>query len=129
MDRGRYVELAKLAGPHLLGHALDAIAVGAPSGDEQRAVYVVENRDGRTCYAGQSRPIPVPGAAGRRVCEHLRDKSKAQEWRRYWVFPLRPDTPPGVINALERSVAARLGLPLRNRTWRTRATRARTHRI
>jgi len=121
MDRGRYLALAALAGVYLLDHWVDTFAASEPSGDEERAVYVVENGAGLACYAGQSRRGPQAGAAGRRVGEHMREPSKASEWARYWVFPLKADTPDAVVDTFERAVAVRLGLPLRNRRWRRRA--------
>ena len=44
--------------------------------------------------------------------------SKREEWARYWVLPLLPDTPDEFVDWLERTIQARLGLPRQNRHWR-----------
>ena len=123
MDEDRYRVLGRLAGAALVEMRAYPVDVGEPSGDECKAVYVGVNRSGYACYAGQTRPPSVGrNAAGRRIGQHMRDTSKRTEWCQYWTFPLADDTDDRHIDAFERAVCARLGLPLRNRRWRRRRT-------
>ena len=93
--------------------------------DAPMAVYVAENRAGRACYVGKFERCGAGRARdGVRLAEHLREESKAQEWARVWVVPLREDTSHGAVLGLEAAVAARLGLPVVNRTWRRPARRS-----
>ncbi|TDD03135.1 hypothetical protein E1181_21400 [Saccharopolyspora terrae] len=121
MTPDRYAGLARLAGPWLEEYRDCPILLDQCSGSEQRAVYVVVNEDGRACYCGKTRPTRVlrHGAAVIRLRQHTRlGSSKREEWAAYWVLPLLPETPDTFVDWLERTIAARLGLPLRNRHWR-----------
>ena len=121
MTEERYRVLAGLAGAALTELRPYPVAVGQPSGDERKAVYVGVNVSGFACYGGQTRPTRVfTNAAGRRIGRHLRDDSKRSEWAEYWTFPLADDTHPDDVDTFERAVCARLGLPLRNHRWRKR---------
>ncbi|MBR7824832.1 hypothetical protein KDK95_00825 [Actinospica sp. MGRD01-02] len=116
MTRSRYLYLADLAGDNLLVSRPIAHNVNMPyDGDEEKAVYVVANRDGLACYAGQTRPSRSwTGAAGIRLKQHLAERSKRDEWDTFWVLPLKWSTKPAIIDWYERTVATRLMLPLRH---------------
>ncbi|AMM31623.1 hypothetical protein SA2016_0937 [Sinomonas atrocyanea] len=121
MTPERYEALAGLAGSWLEERRCAPLDLDEDSGREERAVYVVVNHDGDACYCGRTRPTRSlrRGAAATRLRQHTAGAgSKREEWRAYWVLPLRPSTPDPIVDALERTVAARLGLPLQNRRWR-----------
>ncbi|MFI7640554.1 hypothetical protein [Nonomuraea sp. NPDC049400] len=121
MTTERYAVLARLARPWLEEFRCCPLGVEEDSGREERAVYIVINADGMACYCGQTRPTRVlgRGAALARLRRHTTEaRSKREEWARYWVLPLLPDTPDEFVDWLERAVQARLGLPRRNRRWR-----------
>jgi len=91
------------------------------SGWEERAVYIVVNSDDLACYCGRTRPTRLlqRGATTTRVRQHTTyARSKREEWAKYWVLPLRPDTPDERVDWIERTLQARLGLPRQNRSWR-----------
>ncbi|MEV8547272.1 hypothetical protein [Streptomyces sp. NPDC051572] len=82
-------------------------------------MYVVVNRDGLACYAGQTRPTKAwTGAAGIRLNQHMVESSKREEWDSFWVLPLTWSTKPTIVNWYESTVAARLMLLLRRRSSR-----------
>ncbi|WP_234367285.1 hypothetical protein [Streptomyces pluripotens] len=84
-----------------------------------KAVYIAVNRNGNACYCGKTRPTRAlnRGAAATRLSQHInRSTSKRDEWVEYWVIPLRDATPDHVVSAVEKTVAARLGIPLVHRT-------------
>ncbi|WP_344406906.1 hypothetical protein [Streptomyces longisporus] len=110
-----------MAGPWLEEYRCCPFSLGDDSGHEERAVYIVVNADDMACYAGRTRPTRLlrRGAAVTRLRGHTTGAhSKREEWARYWVLPLQPDTPDEFVDWLERTVQARLGLPRRNRRWR-----------
>lgn len=121
MTRSRYLYLADLAGDNLLASRPVAQNIDRPyDGDEEKAVYVVVNRDGLACYAGQTRPAKSwTGAAGIRLNQHMVEPSKRDEWDSFWVLPLKWSTKPTIVNWYERTGAARLMLPLRHRRSRS----------
>lgn len=95
-------------GTYLIGRPYD--------GNEQKGVYIVTNRHGLACYAGQTRPSQSwSGAAAIRLVQHIHEESKRREWKEFWVLPLKWTTAPGIVNWYEKYVATRLGLPLRHR--------------
>ena len=120
MTPARYYYLASLAGDNLLTHHPIAYNVNGPyDGDEEKAVYVIADRDGLACYAGQTRPAKSwTGAAGIRLAQHLTEPSKRLEWDTFWVLPLKWSTKPTIVDWYEGTVAARLMLPLRHRQGR-----------
>ncbi|MCZ0210683.1 hypothetical protein EDD98_7714 [Streptomyces sp. PanSC19] len=121
MTPDRYAALARLASPWLEEFRCCPLGIEEDSGREERAVYIVVSADGMACYAGRTRPTrPLHrGAAVVRLRRHRTGaRSKREEWARYWVLPLRPDTPDEFVDRLERTVQARLGLPRQNRRWR-----------
>lgn len=64
------------------------------------------------------------GTAASRLHQHVsRTRSKKEEWAEHWVIPLSSATPDHVVSDLERTVAARLGIPL---VHRARIPRQRT---
>lgn len=117
MTKSRYLYLADLAGGNLLESRPIAHDFKTPyDGDEEKAVYVVVNRDGLACYTGQTRPIRSwTGAAGIRLKQHRAKPSKRDEWDTFWVLPLKWSTKPTIVDWYESTVAARLMLPLRHR--------------
>ncbi|MGH3726503.1 MAG: hypothetical protein ACRDUS_20540 [Mycobacterium sp.] len=118
MSPGKYRQLADALGPavdrsHLMPYP---IAVTQNSGDETVALYIVENARGRACYGGQTAPAGrLPGAAARRLRQHLRERPKARSWSRYWVIPIQEGVDDGTLNELERALNARIGVPLRRK--------------
>lgn len=118
MTSDRYRYLAGLAQDNLLTYRPIAYSVsGLYDGEEEKAVYVAANCDGLACYTGQTRPSKSwTGAAGIRLRQHLTDLSKQLEWDTFWVFPLKWSTKPTVVDWYEDTVAARLMLPLRQRS-------------
>lgn len=121
MTPDRYAAFARLARPWLEERRCCPFDIGEDSGREERAVYIVVNADGLACYCGRTRPTrPLHrGAAVARLRRHTTDaRSKREEWARYWVLPLQPDTPDEFVDWLERTIQARLGLPRRNHRWR-----------
>ncbi|MFE4336574.1 hypothetical protein ACFRQM_46730 [Streptomyces sp. NPDC056831] len=121
MTPDRYAAFARLARPWLEEFRCCPLGIKEDSGREERAVYIVVNADGMACYAGRTRPTRLlhRGAAVTRLRRHVTGaRSKQEEWARYWVLPLQPDTPDEFVNWLERTVQARLGLPRQNRRWR-----------
>ena len=125
MDERRYAMLAELAGEWLSEFRDVPCQVGESSGWEQSAIYVVVNGAGLACYAGQTAPPSlVAGAAHHRIKVHLSEPAKRAEWQSYWVIPLKPDVPSWVLDALERNVCSRLGLPVVNNRWRKRSRRS-----
>ncbi|MFE7301948.1 hypothetical protein [Streptomyces sp. NPDC057579] len=122
----RYAMLAQLAGQWLVEERPEPVPTGENSGYEDKAIYVVVNREGLACYCGRTAPTRMltRGAAATRLQQHvIRTRSKKEEWAEYWVIPLSSATPDHVVSGLERTVAARLGIPLmhRARTPRGRA--------
>ncbi|WP_411575667.1 hypothetical protein [Streptomyces mutabilis] len=122
----RYAMLAQLAGQWLLEERPEPIRIGEDSGYEDKAIYVVVNREGLACYCGRTAPTRMlpRGAAAIRLHQHVsHTRSKKEEWAEYWVIPLSSATPDHVVSDLERTVAARLGIPLVHRAriprWRT----------
>ncbi|MEV8323532.1 hypothetical protein [Kitasatospora sp. NPDC056731] len=114
----RYAMLARLAGQWLAELQPEPIPIGEDSGYENKAIYIVANRRGNACYCGKTAPTRAlsRGAAATRLSQHVnRSTSKREEWAEYWVIPLRDTTPDHVVSALERTVAARLGIPLVHR--------------
>ncbi|MFI1377729.1 hypothetical protein ACH4UY_37845 [Streptomyces longwoodensis] len=114
----RYAMLAQLAGQWLLEERPEPILIGENCGCEDKAVYVVVNREGLACYCGRTAPTRMltRGAAATRLRQHVsRTRSKEEEWVKYWVIPLSSATPDHVVSDLERTVAARLGIPLVHR--------------
>ena len=128
MDAGRYHDLADLVGEAVLVRhdvpvALPVATADLPA-DCDTVVYVVTNTSGFACYVGKfQRPNRRSGVAVERFREHLQEGSKLEDWREVWVIPLRSDTPGDKVLALESAVAARLGVPVRNRQARPRAAR------
>ncbi|MFJ8434851.1 hypothetical protein ACIQ9P_26470 [Kitasatospora sp. NPDC094019] len=123
MTPERYAVLADLVGQWLEEYRDSPIRIGEDSGTERRAIYIPVNWEGVACYCGRTRPERAlgGGAASVRIGQHLAESgSKQEEWLAYWVLPLRADTPDDVVGELERTVAARLGVPLVNRRWRRR---------
>ncbi|WP_329033883.1 hypothetical protein OHT61_00150 [Streptomyces sp. NBC_00178] len=121
MTPERYAVLASLVGPWLEEYRDSPIWIGEDSGNERRAIYIPVNGEGVACYCGRTRPERAlcGGAASVRIRQHMTEsRSKREEWSAYWVLPLRADTPAVVVSELERTVAARLGVPLVNRRWR-----------
>ncbi len=121
MTPDRYAVFARLARPWLEEFRCCPLGIEEDSGREERAVYIVVNADGMACYCGRTRPTrPLRrGAAVARLRRHTTGaRSKREEWARYWVLPLQPDTPDEFVDWLERTVQARLGLPRQNRRWR-----------
>lgn len=121
MTPERYEALAGLAKPWLEEVRCAPLDIDEDSGREERAVYVVVNNDGVACYCGKTRPTRFlrRGAAADRLRQHTAGAdSKREEWRAYWVLPLLPNTPDPFVDELERTVAARLGLPRQNRRWK-----------
>ncbi|WP_316782828.1 hypothetical protein [Streptomyces sasae] len=117
----RYAALAQLASPWLVEPVCCPLVLSEDCGREERAVYIVVNADGMACYCGRTRPAGLQprGAAVNRLRRHTTEaRSKRDEWARYWVLPLQPDTPDEFVDWLERTVQARLGLPRQNRRWR-----------
>ncbi|MEU5383939.1 hypothetical protein [Kitasatospora cineracea] len=115
----RYAMLARLAGPWLADPQPEPIPIGQDSGYENKAIYVAVNRNGDACYCGRTAPTRAlnRGAAATRIGQHVNgNASKRDEWVEYWVVPLRDVTPGHVVSALEKTVAARLGIPLVHRT-------------
>lgn len=128
MDAGRYHDLADLAGEAVL--VRHDVPLGLPVAtadlppDCDTVVYIMVNTSRFACYAGQfQRPNRRSGVAAERFREHLQEESKLEEWLEVWVIPLRSDTPCDQVLALESAVAARLGVPVRNRQARPRAAR------
>ncbi|MBZ6295903.1 hypothetical protein ACWCQJ_34625 [Streptomyces olivaceus] len=121
MTPDRYAAFARLAHSWLEEFRCCPLSIEEDSGREARAVYIVINADGMACYAGRTRPTRPQhrGAAVARLRRHRTGAhSKREEWARYWVLPLRPDTPDEFVDWLERTVQARLGLPRQNHRWR-----------
>lgn len=115
----RYAMLARLAGQWLVEPQPEPIPIGEDSGYEDKAIYIAVNRNGNACYCGKTAPTRAlnRGAAATRLSQHINTStSKRDEWVEYWVIPLRDATPGHVVSALERTVAARLGIPLVHRT-------------
>ncbi|MBT2444764.1 hypothetical protein ACFYW8_39385 [Streptomyces sp. NPDC002742] len=122
----RYAMLARLAGQWLVEPQPEPIPIGEDSGYEDKAIYIAVNRNGNACYCGKTAPTRAlnRGAAATRLGQHINGStSKRDEWVEYWVIPLRDATPGHVVSALEKTVAARLGIPL---VHRTRMPRRRT---
>jgi hypothetical protein len=122
----RYAMLAQLAGQWLAEERPEPVPIGQNSGYEDKAIYVVANQEGLACYCGRTAPrrILTRGAAAIRLHQHVsRARSKKEEWAEYWVIPLSSATPDHVVSSLERTVAARLGIPL---VHRARIPRRRT---
>ena len=117
MTERRYLYLANLAGDNLLTYRPVAYRLNEPyDGDEEKAVYVAVNQDGLACYAGQTRPARSwTGAAGIRLRQHAQEASKRDGWAMFWVLPLKWSTKPTIIDWYERTIAARLMVPLRHR--------------
>lgn len=114
----RYTMLARLAGQWLAEPQPEPIPIGTDSGYEDKAIYIAVNRHGNACYCGKTAPTRSlsRGAAATRLSQHISaSTSKREEWVEYWVIPLRHATPGHVVSALEKSVAARLGIPLVHR--------------
>ncbi|MFJ2825971.1 hypothetical protein ACIO7M_33460 [Streptomyces toxytricini] len=114
----RYAMLARLAGRWLAEDRPEPVSIGENSGYEDKAIYIVANREGLACYCGQTAPTRMltRGAAATRLHQHVsRTRSKKEEWAEYWVIPLSSATPAHVVSDLERTVAARLGIPLVHR--------------
>ncbi|MFE6461496.1 hypothetical protein ACFVP0_29050 [Streptomyces cinereoruber] len=114
----RYVMLAGLAGQWLVEERPEPVPIGENSGYEDKAIYIVANHRGLACYCGRTAPTRVltRGAAATRLQQHVsRTRSKKEEWAEYWVIPLDSTTPDHVVSDLERTVAARLGVPLVHR--------------
>ncbi|MEU6089308.1 hypothetical protein ABZ865_21320 [Streptomyces sp. NPDC047085] len=121
-----YAMLARLAGQWLVEPQPEPIPIGENSGYEDKAIYIVVNRNGNACYCGKAAPTRAltRGPTATRLSRHVNgNKSKRDEWVEYWVIPLRETTPDHVVSALEKTVAARLGIPL---VHRTRVPRRRT---
>ncbi|CAM5289212.1 hypothetical protein GCM10010329_81150 [Streptomyces spiroverticillatus] len=121
MAPDRYTAFARLASPWLEEFRCCPLDIREDSGREERAVYIVVNSEGLACYCGQTRPArpQCRGVAAARLHDHrTTSRSKHDEWARYWILPLLPDTPDEFVDRLERTVQARLGLPRRNRRWR-----------
>ncbi|GJF30294.1 hypothetical protein KNE206_29940 [Kitasatospora sp. NE20-6] len=115
----RYAMLTRLAGPWLAEPLPEPIPIGQNSGHENKAIYIAVNRNGNACYCGQTAPTRGlnRGAAATRINQHINSNvSKRDEWVEYWVIPLRDVTPSHVVSVLEKTVAARLGIPLVHRT-------------
>ncbi len=115
--------LVEAAGPWFEGPRRDfPLNVGTSGGYEQRAIYIVVNRDDRVCYVGKTAPDDLAAeVAHRRILRHLRHWAKAEEWSTYWVLPLRHDVPKGVVAWLERKACRLFGVRLHNRVWRKEA--------
>ncbi|MEU9062455.1 hypothetical protein AB0D13_27205 [Streptomyces sp. NPDC048430] len=114
----RYAMLARLAGQWLAEERPEPILIGDNSGYEDKAIYVVVNGEGLACYCGRTAPSRMlpRGAAATRLHQHVsRTRSKKEAWVEYWVIPLSSATPDHVVSELERTVAARLGIPLVHR--------------
>ncbi|MFD5610517.1 hypothetical protein [Kitasatospora sp. NPDC127060] len=114
----RYAMLGQLAGPWLAEPQPEPIPIGEDSGYENKAIYIVVNRRGNACYCGKTAPTRAlnRGAAATRLSQHVNGStSKREDWVEYWVIPLRDATPGHVVAALEKTVAARLGIPLVHR--------------
>ncbi|SFF93055.1 hypothetical protein SAMN05216251_1404 [Actinacidiphila alni] len=122
MTPARYRYLADLAGGNLLASWPVPHSLRAPyDGDEEKAVYIVANREGLACYVGQTRPARAwTGAAGIRLSQHMAEPSKRDEWDSFWVLPLKWSTKPTIVDWYEATVAARLMVPLRHRRRRSR---------
>ncbi len=123
MNENRYRHLAQLAGTHLVELRPYEVRAGDGGTDERCAIYIATNHSGHACYAGQTRPQDAHDAAARRLRQHRRAPSKADEWRGYWVIPLDDRTTQADLNRIEREICARLGLQVRNTRWRKRAAR------
>ncbi|MGW5096324.1 hypothetical protein ACWEQ1_17325 [Streptomyces nodosus] len=122
----RYAMLAQFAGQWLVEERPEPVPIGDNSGYEDKAIYVVANREGLACYCGRTAPrrMLTRGAAATRLHQHVsRTRSKKEEWAEYWVIPLSSATPDHVVSDLERTMAARLGVPL---VHRARIPRRRT---
>ena len=118
MSQSKYRQLANALGPAVNRSQLMpySIPVGEESGDETVALYVVENAAGRACYGGQTSPAgELPGAAARRIRQHLREPAKARYWNRYWVIPMYTGTDAESLGQLERALNARVGVRLKRR--------------
>lgn len=121
MDRDMYRAMAARATGYVTVLTPYETALTELAGIERCAIYIVVNRAGHVCYVGQTRSgVNGDGAVHERMRQHLRDASKADEWRSCWVIPLDDRTPQGHLDRIERDICARLGVPLRNRRWRTR---------
>ncbi|MFD0068368.1 hypothetical protein [Streptomyces sp. NPDC056690] len=119
MADDRYAMLARLAGQWLAEPQPEPILIGQDSGYENKAIYIAVNRNGNACYCGQTAPTRAlnRGAVATRISQHINgNASKRDEWVEYWVIPLRAATPGHVVSALEKTVAARLGIQLVHRT-------------
>ncbi|MFB6900600.1 hypothetical protein [Streptomyces hydrogenans] len=115
----RYTMLTRLAGQWLAEERPEPVPIGENSGYEDKAVYVAVNRRGLACYCGRTAPTRMltRGAAATRISQHVgRTRSKREEWTEYWVIPLSSLTPDHAVSELERTVAARLGIPLVHRS-------------
>ncbi|CAN5286436.1 hypothetical protein BH09ACT12_BH09ACT12_04940 [soil metagenome] len=122
MDRDMYLAMAARATGYVTTLVLYPNALDDLDGIERCAVYIVVNRLGDVCYVGQTRSgVNGDGAVHERMRQHLRDPSKADEWRMCWMIPLDDRTPQTDLNRIERDICARLGVPLQNRRWRRRA--------
>lgn len=125
VDEVVYHQLADLAGTDLATRWPHPVSmpVGPSSLPDPwpAAVYVAINTAGMACYVGKfARPGSGPRAGRARFAEHLRSVSKAAEWCAVYVIPVREDVAPGALAALEAAVARRLGVSVRNGTWRRR---------
>jgi hypothetical protein len=120
MDEARYDVLAAALPVPLLERRAVCVPLTECTGDDTKVVYVAVTTGGYACYVGQARRgADARGAASRRIGAHRYEPSKAAEWAGYWVLPLPGATRKEVVDDCERTVAAILGVPLRNRRWRS----------
>ena len=112
MTEARYQMIAGLIGPSLSEIRCEPIPINSPSGDEQKALYVIVNHAGYICYGGRTSRQSSQAASKRIRREHLQDAAKRENWSAYWVFPLKPDTSTAKMRQLEREMVSRLGLSL-----------------
>jgi hypothetical protein len=116
LDGLRLLQVRRAAGPWLR-----QLEDPRPAGDWRAAetltaVYLGIDRDGRVGYCGQCvRELGV----GRRVREHLDQRSKRPLFDTFHVVALHDRTPREVVDAIEGKLADDLGLRgvLRGRCW------------
>jgi hypothetical protein len=60
------------------------------------AIYITEQRNGRTAYVGQTRQ-----GAARRIAQHVRQWDRATTWAWVWVVPLLEETPNAELDRIE----------------------------
>jgi hypothetical protein len=120
VDETVYDAVAAAIPVPLLERRAVCMPLSACSGGDSKAIYVAVTAGGYACYVGQTqRSDHVRGAAARRLGVHRYEPSKAAEWAGYWVLPLPKSTRAERVDECERTVASILGVPVRNRRWRS----------